>query len=44
MHRYLGDAFTFPVPCLNGYETNLRCAANLLAKRLTDIFAATNRA
>ena len=38
MHRYLGDAFTFPAPCLNGYEINLKYAANLLAERLVDIF------
>jgi hypothetical protein len=38
MHRYLGDAFTFPAPCLNGYEINLKYAANLLAERLADIF------
>ena len=38
MHRYLGDAFTFPAPCLNGYEINLKYAANMLADRLADIF------
>jgi hypothetical protein len=38
MHRYLGDAFTFPAPCLNGYEINLKYAANMLAERLVDIF------
>ncbi len=38
MHRYLGDSFTFPAPCLNGYEINLKYAANLLAERLADIF------
>lgn len=38
MHRYLGDAFTFPAPCLNGYEINLKYAATLLAERLADIF------
>jgi hypothetical protein len=38
MHRYLGNAFTFPAPCLNGYEINLKYAANLLAERLADIF------
>ncbi len=38
MHRYLGDAFTFPAPCLNGYEISLKYAANLLAERLVDIF------
>jgi hypothetical protein len=38
MHRYLGDAFTFPAPCLNGYEINLNYAATMLAERLVDIF------
>lgn len=38
MYRYLGDAFTFSAPCLNGYEINLKYAANLLADRLVDIF------
>ena len=38
MYRYLGDAFTFPAPCLNGYEINLKYAANMLAERLVDIF------
>jgi hypothetical protein len=38
LHRYLGDAFTFPVPCLNGYEINLKYAATMLAERLADIF------
>ena len=38
MYRYLGDAFTFPAPYLNGYEINLKYAANMLAERLVDIF------
>ncbi|HEV7930041.1 MAG TPA: glucosidase, partial [Nitrosospira sp.] len=38
MHRYLGDAFTFPAPCLNGYEINLKYASTMLAERLADIF------
>lgn len=38
MHRYLGDAFTFPAPCLNDYEINLNYAATMLAERLVDIF------
>ena len=38
LHRYLGDAFTFPAPCLNGYEINLKYAATILAERLADIF------
>ncbi|MEO6825032.1 MAG: glucosidase [Nitrosospira sp.] len=38
LHRYLGDAFTFPAPCLNGYEINLKYAATMLAERLADIF------
>jgi hypothetical protein len=37
-HRFLGDAFTFPAPCLNRYEINLKYAATLLAERLADIF------
>jgi hypothetical protein len=38
LHRYLGDTFTFPAPCLNGYEINLKYAATLLSERLADIF------
>ena len=38
MYRYLGDAFTFPAPCLNGYEINLKYAGNMIAERLADIF------
>ncbi|MEO6564356.1 MAG: glucosidase [Nitrosospira sp.] len=38
LHRFLGDAFTFPAPCLNGYEINLKYAATMLAERLVDIF------
>jgi hypothetical protein len=37
-HRFLGDSFTFPAPCLNGYKINLKYAATLLADRLADIF------
>jgi hypothetical protein len=37
-HRFLGEAFTFPAPCLNGYEINLKYGATLLADRLADIF------
>ncbi|KIO50224.1 glucosidase [Nitrosospira sp. NpAV] len=38
LHRFLGDAFTFPAPCLNGYEITLKYAATMLAERLVDIF------
>lgn len=38
MHRYLGDAFTFPAPCLNHCEIDLKSAANTLTERLVDIF------
>lgn len=38
MHRFLGDGFTFPAPCLNGYEITLRYAATMLAERLADLF------
>ncbi|ODT80248.1 MAG: glucosidase [Nitrosomonadales bacterium SCN 54-20] len=38
MHRYLGDAFTFPAPCLNHHEINLKYASHMLAERLVDIF------
>ena len=38
MHRYLGEAFTFPAPCLHGYEINLKYGATMLAERLVDIF------
>jgi len=38
LYRFLGDSFTFPAPCLNGYEINLKYGATLLAERLADIF------
>ncbi len=38
LHRFLGDDFTFPAPCLNGYEITLKYAATMLAERLVDIF------
>ena len=38
LHRFLGDAFTFPAPCLNGYEITLKYAATMLAEPLVDIF------
>ncbi|SCY01607.1 glucosidase [Nitrosospira sp. Nsp13] len=38
LHRFLGDAFTFSAPCLNGYEITLKYAATMLAERLVDIF------
>jgi hypothetical protein len=37
-HRFLGSAFTFPAPCLDGREIDLKQAATLLAERLVDIF------
>ncbi len=37
-HRYLGDAFTVEVPCMDGKRMNLREIATLIAERLVDIF------
>jgi len=37
-HRFLGDEFTVPVPCLGGRELNLKEIANLIAERLVDIY------
>jgi hypothetical protein len=37
-HRFLGDEFTVPVPCLDGRELNLKEIANLIAERLVDIY------
>jgi hypothetical protein len=37
-HRFLGDAFTVPVPCLGGRTLNLKEIANLIAERLVDIY------
>lgn len=35
--RYLGDAYTFPAPCLGGEPVNLKQAAVLLAERVVDV-------
>jgi hypothetical protein len=37
-HRYLGDAFTVEVPCMDGERMNLREIATLISERLVDIF------
>ncbi len=37
-HRYLGDAFTVPVPFLGGRALTLKEIAALLSERLVDIF------
>lgn len=37
-HRFLGDGFTFPAPCLGGESINLREASMVLSERLVDIF------
>ena len=37
-HRFLGDGFTMPVPCLGNQELNLKEIANLLAERLVDLY------
>jgi len=37
-HRFLGDGFTVPVPCMDGRELNLKEIANLIAERLVDIY------
>jgi len=37
-HRFLGDEFTVPVPCLGERELNLKEIANLIAERLVDIY------
>jgi hypothetical protein len=37
-HRFLGDGFTVPVPCLGGEELNLQEIAHLIAERLVDIY------
>ena len=37
-HRFLGDPFTVPVPCLDNRALNLREIANLLAERLVDLY------
>jgi hypothetical protein len=37
-HRFLGDGFTVPVPCLGGRELNLNQIATLIAERIVDIY------
>ncbi|ABA58293.1 conserved hypothetical protein [Nitrosococcus oceani ATCC 19707] len=37
-HRYLGDNFKVPVPCLGGQELTLQAISHLLADRLANIF------
>ena len=37
-HRFLGDGFTVPVPCLGGRELNLNQIATLVAERFVDIY------
>ena len=37
-HRFLGDAFTVPVPCLNGTPRTLNQIATLIAERLCDLY------
>jgi hypothetical protein len=37
-HRFLGDGFRVPVPCLGGDELTLKEVANLLAERLVDLY------
>ncbi|MGE5155754.1 MAG: MGH1-like glycoside hydrolase domain-containing protein, partial [Bdellovibrio bacteriovorus] len=37
-HRFLGDGFRVPVPCLGGQPLNLREIATLIAERLADLY------
>ena len=37
-HRFLGDDFRVPVPCLGGEKRNLKEIATLIAERLADIY------
>jgi hypothetical protein len=37
-HRFLGDEFRMPVPCVDGRELTLKEIANLLAERLVDLY------
>ncbi len=37
-HRFLGDDFTVPVPCLGGARKNLKEIASLIAERLADLY------
>ena len=37
-HRFLGDGFTVPAPCLGDTELNLRQVSNLISDRLVNMF------
>jgi Mannosylglycerate hydrolase MGH1-like glycoside hydrolase domain len=37
-HRFLGDGFTIPVPCLGGRHLNLGEVATLIAERVVNIY------
>ena len=37
-HRYLGDSFKVPVPCVSNQEMTLKEIANLISERLVDMF------
>jgi hypothetical protein len=37
-HRFLGDGYRVPVPCLGGRELSLKDIATLIAERLVDIY------
>ncbi|MEW8332351.1 MAG: glucosidase [Candidatus Thiodiazotropha sp.] len=37
-HRFLGDEFTYPVPCLDGQKLTLREIATLISERLVDLY------
>jgi hypothetical protein len=37
-HRFLGDGFKVPVPCLGGIEINLNEIATLIAERIVDLY------
>jgi hypothetical protein len=37
-HRFLGDEFKVPVPCLDDRELTLKEIANLLSDRLVDLY------
>jgi hypothetical protein len=37
-HRFLGEEFKVPVPCLGGRQLTLKEIANLLAERLVDLY------
>jgi hypothetical protein len=37
-HRFLGNGFTFAVPCLGGGRLTLNGIANLIAERVADIY------